>query len=381
MDLKKIQLKNLSSVFSLPLFRGHPRHAYGLAISDSSLELVNMVLEKNKVAIDFFHRIVLDPGIIARGYIRKSEKFAAAIKDLTKNIPQPTDRLIAVSAIPDYQVFTRLLNFPSAIDKETFPDVVQTEISKSLPVELNEIVIQTMTYELKEKGRRVMVFATYRSLINNWISNLEKCGIQLAVLEMASLSLIRSVIQECPIDVSYFLVDIGASSTDLAIFDCHGIQLSASMAIGGRHFTDVIAQNLKIDTTQAEEQKCTIGLSGTGHSMVSPLLEKELQPIAEKVNREISFFEKDGPKVTKIFLAGGTSAMPGIVAYFKRVCNRDVEQGHPWVEVESEVVTSFALARKKLPKNQEHYYTAATGLALRGLNRGKLKQGINFLAV
>lgn len=376
----KLGLKKISFHLSTPLLKGHPRHAYGLAISDTSLELVNMLQKRDKVAIDAFSRVILEPGIVVRGYIRKHDAFAAALRELRQKKQEEHEPLTVVSAIPDYQVFTRLLSFDAAsYDKDTIDEEIKQEMSKSLPLDFTEVVIRTITYSPSPEKKEVMAFATHRTLVENWISNMKKCGITLAVLEMTSLSLIRSLMQECPVGVSFFLLDIGASSTDLAIFDCHGIKLSASMPTGGRHFTEIIAQNLHIPTAEAEQQKCTIGLKGTGHSPVTPILEKELETIAQKVQKEIEFFEKGGTKVAKLFIVGGSSAMPGIIPFFQTKCGRETEQGHPWIDVKSGVVTSFALSSKKLPENQEHFYTGATGLALRGLNRGKLKEGINFL--
>ena len=366
-------------MFTSPLFRHHPDHAYGLAISDTSLELVNMANVKSKLALVFFSRVMLESGIIERGYIRKFDAFARAVKDLTKNLDQG-DSLTVVSALPDYQVFTRLLSFGDAeYDGDTIDTEIKTIMSKSLPLDFTEVVIRNNVYEAREGKREIMAYATHRSLIENWEKTLKKSNIRMAALEMTSQAMIRSLIRECPVGVSYVLVDIGASSSDICIFDCHGVKLSASMATGGRHFTETIAQAMQLDFAKAEEQKCSVGLKGTGNSMVTPILLKELEPIAQKIVKEIEYFERTGQKVKKIILAGGSSSMAGIVPYFQEHCKRETEQGHPWIGVQSEIISSFALSSKKLPENQEHLFTAATGLALRGLNKGKIKSGINFL--
>ncbi|MBI4090820.1 MAG: pilus assembly protein PilM [Candidatus Komeilibacteria bacterium] len=363
-----------------PLRRSKAHHAFGLAVADSSLELVNVVLDKEKLAVNYFARVPLESGVIERGYIRKFDAFQAAINELFSPTDGKEKNRTVVSAFPDYQVFTRLLKIDRAdFDKKGLDAFVLGEMSKSLPVELNEVTIRTLTHEASENTIEVMIFAAYNSLIQNWVKNFQQAGLNITGIEMESLALIRSLIKECPINVAYFIADLGGSSSDLTIVDCYGIKLSASIASGGKYLTKRVAEELQLTLDDAETQKRQIGLTEQGHSTVALVLAKGLQEIVDKINKEISYYEHSGKHIEKIFLAGGTSGMPGIVEYFSKQCGRSAERGHPWTDFESDIVGSFKLSTKNLPKDQEHFYAGATGLALKGLNRGHLKKGINFL--
>jgi len=131
-------------ILASPLVKSHARHAYGLAMADSSLELVNLVEHKNQLAIDFFNRVALEPGTVVRGYIRKKDKFKAAIQNLIIDLPEKEKKhMTMVTAIPDYQVFTRLLRFTaSEYDRTTIKDEINQEMSKSLPLDFTEVVIR-----------------------------------------------------------------------------------------------------------------------------------------------------------------------------------------------------------------------------------------------
>ena len=55
------------------------------------------------------------------------------------------------------------------------------------------------------------------------------------------------------------LVDIGAQSTDVAIYDGDALLLAASIPIGGDHFTRDISWMLKVNYDDAENLKREYG--------------------------------------------------------------------------------------------------------------------------
>lgn len=370
----------LKSKLFTPIFHGDHKHAVGLAMADSSLELVNLVEEKHGLGIDYFKRISLGTETVVRGYIRKSDEFVQAVTSLVADLRREKQAVTVATALPDYQVFTRVMKFaPDQYNKDTVIEDIRREVRLALPLDLDEVIIRALRNDVADGSKEILIFVTHKSLISNWVENFTKAGISLAVIEMESLSLIRSLIKECPLESSIFIADLGGSSSDLSIVDCDGIKLSASVSVGGKRYTQIIARELQLSTDEAEKQKCSIGLTGAGHSPVSLVLEREVKLLADKINDEIRFYEQGNKPVAKIIVVGGTAAMPGLFEFLSKTCGRPCELGHPWVNIESKIVDSFSLARKHLPVNQEYFYGSATGLAMRGLNRGNLRAGINFL--
>jgi type IV pilus assembly protein PilM len=371
----------MANLISKIFGESRPRHAYGLSIADSSLELVSIVEEGQELAINHFSRVLLEPEVIVRGYIRKGEKFLQSMTDLTKDLHDKEKDIVIVAAVPDYQVFTRCIEMSKGtFDKNTYKDDIKVEMSKSLPLEFSEVVLRNTIHTVKDGAKEIMVYATHRSLIDNWVENFAKAKMTLAVVEMSAHGLIRSLIKECPQDTSYCIIDLGGSSTDICISDYHGLRLSASIASGGKQLTQIIAREMKLSTDEAEKQKCTVGLKGKADSLITPIIQRELKPVVDKINQEISYYEKNNPQVKKILLVGGTSAMPGLAMHVSQYCKKEAEIGHPWINVKSEIVSSFALTAKKLPVDDEHHYAGATGTALRGLDKENIKKGIDFLS-
>jgi Tfp pilus assembly PilM family ATPase len=69
------------------------------------------------------------------------------------------------------------------------------------------------------------------------------------------------------------------------------------------------------------------GLNDSGETKISHILIPILSIISEKTKVLIRDFEaKEGKKVARVVLAGGTSMLPGIRDYFDKSLNQDVSQ-------------------------------------------------------
>jgi hypothetical protein len=151
------------------------------------------------------------------------------------------------------------------------------------------------------------------------------------------------------------IVDIGARTTNLSIFDRKGqIKLSGSIRKAGNHFTKAISEKLKVSLEKAKELKEKYGLDISKRSgRVMLVLQKELQPIVEEIKKIIAFYPE---KITKVLLVGGSAKTPKIGDYFTSNIDLEVEIG-----------------RSPILK-QSVLFNTVIGLALRNP-----KKGINLL--
>src|SRR5438105_4134064 len=79
------------------------------------------------------------------------------------------------------------------------------------------------------------------AIIDNYVKVFELAGLEPQALEIESLSLIRSLIEDANTNL---MIDMGAKTTSLNLVDGGYLRLSKSLNVGGDTMTNSIAQSL-----------------------------------------------------------------------------------------------------------------------------------------
>ncbi|MCX6799906.1 MAG: pilus assembly protein PilM, partial [Candidatus Falkowbacteria bacterium] len=149
------------------------------------------------------------------------------------------------------------------------------------------------------------------------------------------------------------IVDMGASSTLIGIFDKTGLLNSYSINIAGDHLTEELVKKLKIRHKQAESYKEKYGLADQD-SQVSPMLIKVLEPVVAEIKTALNFYHARKEKTIQgVILLGGTSRLKGLKEYLQVNLETNIWAGN-----------SCLIGEKSPLENIE-----AIGLAIGGLDQ------------
>ncbi len=188
------------------------------------------------------------------------------------------------------------------------------------------------------------------------LANLRRCieAAQVAVEEfvLSPLASAEAVITEGEREMGVALVDIGAGTTDLAVFVEGSVAHTAVIPVGGQHITNDLAYGLHVPATVAEEIKIQYGhavvqaiapeeqvtVQGFGENGVLTFSRREMAEIIEARVQEIfqlvlkdlkaSGYERLLP--AGLVLCGGTALLPGIRDVAREVTGMPVRVGLPW---------------------------------------------------
>ncbi|WP_322795424.1 cell division protein FtsA [Tepidiforma sp.] len=109
------------------------------------------------------------------------------------------------------------------------------------------------------------------------IQNLTKCvegaGVQVDDIILESLASAESVLEEQEKQQGVALVDIGGSTTSIAVFDEGTVAHTACLPIAGSHLTHDLARVLRCPWESAEQVKCTVGAAYAEPSMAGETVE------------------------------------------------------------------------------------------------------------
>ncbi|MDP2065417.1 MAG: cell division protein FtsA [Burkholderiaceae bacterium] len=198
---------------------------------------------------------------------------------------------------------------------------------------------------------KVHIVTGAQSAAENIIKCVRRCGLDVEQLMLNPLASSLAVLTEDERELGVALVDIGAGTTDLAIFTNGAIRHTAVIPIAGDLITSDIAMALRTPTKDAEDIKVESGfakqlladpesqvevpgLGDRGPRMLSkqalagviePRVE-EIFSLVQQVIRESGFEEMLS---SGIVLTGGSSVMPGMIELGEDIFLKPVRRGIP----------------------------------------------------
>lgn len=146
------------------------------------------------------------------------------------------------------------------------------------------------------------------------IHNLVKCvsqvGIDVDSIAYSGLVSAQSVLTETEKELGVILVDIGAGTTDLAIFIEGALSYSTVLPVGARNVTNDLAVGLRVSLESAEKIKLFLSAGAKVKTMAQPeevLMERSRQPVKSTDELDVTSLDlsEEIKKVSKKTLIEG----------------------------------------------------------------------------
>ncbi|OGZ18544.1 MAG: hypothetical protein A2Z68_00865 [Candidatus Nealsonbacteria bacterium RBG_13_38_11] len=138
----------------------------------------------------------------------------------------------------------------------------------------------------------------------------------------------------------------------------------------GLDFATKIADFLGISIEKSETMMKEKGFKQEDNPFLA-VLEEETGKIVKEMQQSVDYFQREfGESIEKIILAGGSSLIPEIDSFFQRRFEKiKVEIGNPLEKI-----------KRKGGMREEGavLYSNVIGLALRGISKNPVKDGINL---
>lgn len=162
---------------------------------------------------------------------------------------------------------------------------------------------------------------------------LEKAHIAPSHHTVAGLAAAESVLNRQQKEAGTLVLDIGASTTNLAVIEDGEVQHVAVIPMGGMHITNDLAIGLKTDLEIAEQVKVKhAALAGAGKSGrlsvqhsgrnhifegedIHMVVEARVDELFEYVEKELKRIHKSRKLPGGVVIVGGTANIPGIAAF------------------------------------------------------------------
>ena len=198
---------------------------------------------------------------------------------------------------------------------------------------------------------KIHIVTGAQSAAENIIKCVRRCGLEVEQLLLNPLASSQAVLTDDERELGVAVVDIGAGTTDVAIFTGGAIRHTAVIPIAGDLITSDIAMALRTPTKDAEDIKVESGYAK--QLLADPEAQVEVPGLGDRSPRMLSKQALAGviePRVEEIFslvqqviresgyeevlssgivITGGSSVMPGMVELGEDIFLKPVRRGIP----------------------------------------------------
>jgi cell division protein FtsA len=197
----------------------------------------------------------------------------------------------------------------------------------------------------------IYIITSSATALQNRSRAIHRAGYKIAALVHEPLAAGRAVVVEDERDVGVALVDLGGTSTELAIFRDGRMRHQATIPWGGVTVTNDLAKGLSITYTEAERAKERYGMAsaqlvdpreqvevpGPGPSrerkvpreLIAHIIEQRLDEILGLVAREVESAGETSRLGAGVVLTGGGAALAGAADVAEHVFGMPVRIGFP----------------------------------------------------
>ncbi len=187
--------------------------------------------------------------------------------------------------------------------------------------------------------------------IRNLTKAIMQAGLEIDELVLAPCAAAEAVLSKRQKDLGVAVVDLGAGTTSIAVYEEGDLLHTAVLPLGSMHITNDIAIGLRCSIDTAEKVKLLFGHSDpkainktdeidlskidpaeeetTLRTYVVEIIEARLEEIFDHVQSELKKISRDGKLPAGIVLTGGGSKLPGVLDFAKQHLRLPASLGTP----------------------------------------------------
>ena len=277
------------------------------------------------------------------------------IRSLNTQAAIPLNRIngangsIPERAINDTDIY-QVLDLAQAVSLPIDRDILHTIPQEYLVDTLNEIKNPLGMTGRRLEGKVHLVTAATTAM-TNLVNCIEELGITVDGLVFQPLAAALATLQNDEMELGITLVDIGSTTTSVAVYHDGTVQYSATIPIGSSSITNDIAVMLQVSINEAEiiKRKYASAKSSMSSSEleidlpskngglhrsipeqeVSKYVEARMQEIFQMVIREISRADIKDPLTYGIVVTGGGAELRNIISLAENSMGVKVRKGKP----------------------------------------------------
>ena len=318
----------------------------GIELGPERINIAEIRQKGNKLRLVNFATAEVPEEVFIEGQIKDISTMSELVQSIMEE-NKIKSRKVA-TAILGREAVTRVIPVPAELNDQELQDYMNEEAGLYLPFPREEADVdyQKLGNVLDPNDDlekvQVALVATRKEITDAYIEVFAQAGLSINVLEVSNFALIRTVkeiLQQYGPQEATVMADIGFDSTELAIVVDGIPQFNRTIPIGTYQMQSSLneAMNLPASRDTAELLGMTVplmetmGMTKSGESSVTNILQKVLVELADEVRRSIDFYlnQSEELEVAQLLLTGSGAAIGQIDEFFMQRLNLPASKVDP----------------------------------------------------
>lgn len=338
------------------------RPIFGLDIGASSAKFMQLGMDNQRCTIKGYGLANYDESFISKGEITNFEGVANAIhKSFTEGIHGKISTHRVIFSVPAAFTYSRIISLPETVDFKDIPEAVNTETQQYLPSALSELYTDYSIIDTQDKNRRILSVAVPKKIIDSYMTLAEILGLEVIAMEPSTGASNRLFEFTDQHKVPSVLIDFGAFSTDITVYD-KNLVVTGTINKGGDDFVKAIQSKLAVSRSEAHTILTRYGFNvSKRQEEIRQAMKPFMDDLSKEVQRMVRYYEErvndQKKKIGQVVTLGGGANLPGLTDYLTMMLRLPVRPYEPWNTILFDEL-------KRPPSGEESIYVTAAGLAL-----------------
>ena len=315
---------------------GSTKAIVGLDIGSSSIKAVELKKTRGDIEVVHIGLEPLSPDIVVDSMIVDSGSVSSAITKIF-NENNIKSKAVATS-VSGHSVIVKRIPMASMDDSE-LAGSIQTEAAQHIPFDIADVNVdyQILSDDTSGPQMDVLLVAVKKDKILNYTNVLSLAGKTPAVVDIDAFAL-----QNC-YEYNYepapgatvALLNLGASVMNINIVKGATPLFTRDVSVGGNQYTDSLQKELDLSFDDAESLKLGNKVGTVSEDAKMPILQQVTEIIVLEIQKTFDFFRATaaGEHIERIYLAGGSSKVPGLMEALRQEFSLPVEPLNPFQRI------------------------------------------------
>src|ERR1700722_1834499 len=302
---------------------GKTKSLIGLDIGSSSVKAVELKKTKAGYELVSYGIETLAQDTVVDGAIMDAPSVAEKIISIFDG--QKIKAKDVATSVSGHSVIVKRVSMPLMTEDELY-DRVQAEASQHIPFDIADVNLS-----------HVLLVAVKKDKILNHTNVLAQAGKAPMVVDIDAFAL-----QNC-FEVNYepdpsqvvALLNVGASVMNINIVRGWTPLFTRDVSVGGNQYTDALQKELDLSFEDAEKLKMGGTLAGVNEEQRTAILRSVSDILILEIQKTFDFFRAtaSGENIRRIYIAGGTARVAGLLDLLKEEFAMPVEELYPFRKV------------------------------------------------
>jgi type IV pilus assembly protein PilM len=346
---------------------GSGKSIVGLDIGSSSIKAIELKRAQGEIIVSHVGVEPLASDIVVDSMIVDSGSVSSAISKIFSQHNIKTKSV--ATSVSGHSVIVKKIGVQPMSEGE-LAESINTEAAQHIPFDIADVNVDFEILNPDDTGPQmdVLLVAVKKDKILNYTNVLSLAGKAPAVVDIDAFAL-----QNCyeynynpSHDSTVALLNLGASVMNINIVKGTTPLFTRDVSVGGNQYTDSLQKELDLSFDDAEALKLGRRIGTVSEDAKQPILQQVTEIIVLEIQKTFDFFRAtaSGEHIERIYIAGGSSRVPGLVDALRQEFSMTVEVLNPF----QRIMPPMDSYENEILEQNPGQLAVAVGLALRSFD-------------